>query len=246
MEGCTANTAYFYDFVLTMDTPHPPKCIALIIDGNRRYARAEGISIADGHAKGYAKVKEVALWCREVGVTHLVVYGFSTENWKRSEDEVAHIVDILTNMIFSDADELRRHGGAVRCIGDLERFGSAFLKKVEHLHNTNPPTPAFTVAVALSYGGRQEILHAVNALLAEGGTAPVTEEVFRKHLWAGDMPDPDIVIRTGGEKRLSNFLPWHSTYSELFFVDTFWPAFSKGEFLKVLEEYEERERRFGR
>lgn len=226
--------------------PQAPRCVGIILDGNRRYAKERGLATAEGHRLGYEKVKEVATWCKEVGIKYLIVYAFSTENWKRAPEEVSYLKDIFHTLIFSEAEELRKNNGAVRFIGDTTRFGEEFQKQVVRLHDTNPSTPDLTVVVALSYGGRAEIVRAAQALLDAKPTGPLTEDMFAERLWTQGIPDPDLIIRTGGARRLSNFLPWQSVYSELFFVDTYWPAFSKEEFLKILAEYSERERRFGK
>ncbi len=223
-----------------------PTSVGIILDGNRRYAKAHGLSVAEGHALGYKKVKDVAAWCREVGIKYLTVYAFSTENWKRGEEEVANLRELFNTLVFSEAEELRKENGAIRFIGDIEIFGEAFVAQARKLEETNPADPTLAIVVALSYGGRQEILQAVNTLLAAKASGPVTEAEFAKLLYTHDIPDPDLIIRTSGEKRLSNFLPWQSVYSELFFVDTHWPAFTKEDFMSVLQEYAARERRFGK
>lgn len=223
-----------------------PLSIGVIMDGNRRYARAAGLPQVEGHRLGYAKVKEVVEWCREVGINYITLYAFSTENWKRSQDEVSYLVDLFKKMLFSEAEKIQTKHCAVRFVGDMDRFGKDMAHKAHELEENNPIDPEVTVVVALSYGGRLEIVTAINALLREGRLDGVTEEEFSKMLWTKDIPDPDLIIRTGGEKRLSNFLTWQSVYSELFFSDTTWPAFTKEEFFSILEEFSNRDRRMGR
>ncbi len=190
-----------------------PKCIGIIMDGNRRWAKAAGLTTLEGHKRGYAKAKEVAQWCRDSGVKHLILYAFSNENWSRSPEEVKYLTDIFNSIIFDEAEELRKENGAICFIGDTTRFGEKFAAQVKHLEDTNPKSPSMTVVVALSYGGRQEIVCAVNTLMKQKSGGEVTEEEFSKHLYTAHIPDPDLIIRTSGEQRLSNFLPWQSLYS---------------------------------
>ena len=223
-----------------------PKCVGIIMDGNRRFARERGLSTVEGHRLGFEKAKEVAGWCKDAGARYLVLYAFSTENWNRPPEEVAYLTDMMKTLLLSETGALRGENGAIRFVGDLGRFGAGFAEAARKLEAQNPPDPALTVVIALSYGGRPEILAAVNGLLAEGAKGPLTEEEFEKRLWSAGIPDPDLILRTGGETRLSNFLPWQSVYSELFFSDTYWPAFSKKEFDDMLAEYATRERRMGK
>lgn len=216
------------------------------MDGNRRYARERGLSTAEGHRLGFEKAKEVARWCADAGVRHLVLYAFSTENWNRPQEEVVYLTDMMQTLLLSESENLRGENGAIRFVGELERFGADFAAAARKIEAQNPPEPALTVTIALSYGGRAEIAAAANALLAEGGRGPVTEEEFAKRLWTAPTPDPDLLLRTGGEMRLSNFLPWQSAYSELFFTDTYWPALTKEEFDGILAAYQTRERRMGK
>jgi undecaprenyl diphosphate synthase len=222
-----------------------PRSIGIIMDGNRRWAKMRGLTTLEGHTAGYEKAKSAAQWCRSAGVEFLIIYAFSSENWNRSKEEVAYLLDIFNDILFNKADEFRAQNGAVRFIGDMARFGEKFIAEARRLEETNPRNPSLTVVIALSYGGRQEIVHAVNLLLKEK-RSEVTEEEFAQHLYTQDIPDPDLILRPGGEKRLSNFLPWQATYSELFFVDKYWPDFEEADFKAVLEEYAARERRHGK
>ena len=215
------------------------------MDGNRRWARERGLTTFEGHARGYANAKEAARWCRDAGVKYVVLYAFSNENWNREAQEVGYLKDLFKKMIFEDAEELRKENGAVRFIGNIARFGEEFAAQAKHLEDTNPKEPSVTVVIALSYGGREEIVNAVNSLLKEKKES-VSEEEFAQKLYTATLPDPDLIIRTSGEKRLSGFLPWQSTYSELFFVKKHWPDFGEPDFKAVLSEYAARERRHGR
>jgi len=216
------------------------------MDGNRRYAKAHNLPTVEGHVRGYEKAMEVARWCKDAGITHLILYTFSSENWNRSPEEVAYLLDLITTKLRTEARKIHEEGGALRIVGERARFGSEFETMVKEIEAHNPTDPALTIVLALSYGGRQEILTAVNALVASKPQTEITEAIFSQALYTHDIPDPDLIIRPGGEKRLSNFLPWQSVYSELFFVDQMWPDFSKKDFDHVLEEFASRERRMGK
>jgi undecaprenyl diphosphate synthase len=229
-----------------MEPSKHPQCVGFIMDGNRRWAKEHGVSTLEGHTRGYAKAKEVARWCRDTGIKHMILYAFSNENWNRAPEEVSYLTEIFKKILFTEAEELRKENGAIRFIGDIARFGKEFEKKALALEATNPVHPSSTVVIALSYGGRQEIVRAANALCKENIGKEITEEDFAAKLYTNGIPDPDLIIRTSGEERLSGFLPWQATYSELFFVPMHWPAFEKKDFDAVLEEYASRERRHGK
>lgn len=230
---------------MTDESHKAPACIGIIMDGNRRWARERSLPTLEGHRLGYAKAKEAAEWCRNAGVKTMILYAFSNENWNRSPEEVAYLVDIFNTIIFEEAEEFRKENGAIRFLGDLTRFGEAFVAQTRHLEDTNPANPSLTVAIALSYGGRQEITRAVNMLLEEKRSM-VGEADIAAHLYTAGLPDPDLIIRSSGEQRLSNFLPWQGIYSELYFSPTFWPAFTEEEFKRILNHYANRERRMGK
>lgn len=221
-----------------------PYCLGFIMDGNRRFAREQGLETIAGHVAGKDKLIEVMRWSKKAGVKHLVVYAFSTENWQRSEAEVAGLLGLFSQGIKELKVESKKEF-AVRFIGRQKDFSSELQAEMQHLENdTALGDDKLTLWIALSYGGRAEIVEAVN--LAVKGGEVVTEESFAKLLWSADMPDPDLIVRTGGEVRLSNFLPWQSVYSELHFTPTNWPAFTKEEFNSILETYAARERRKGK
>jgi undecaprenyl diphosphate synthase len=222
-----------------------PRCVGIIMDGNRRWAKARGLPTLEGHTRGYQNAKEAARWCRDAGVKCLMLYAFSNENWNRSPEEVAYLLKLFKNIFINEAGGFRAEGGAVKFIGDIGRFGPEFAAQAKNLEATNPRTPSLTVVIALSYGGRQEIVRAANLLLA-GRNEKITEEEFAAHLYTAGLPDPDLIIRTSGEERLSGFLPWQATYSELFFIKKHWPEFSEADFKDALKEYAARERRHGR
>ncbi|MCI0565591.1 polyprenyl diphosphate synthase [bacterium] len=221
-----------------------PECIGIIMDGNRRWAKERGRPSFEGHAAGYEKLKETVLWAKEAGISYMVAYVFSTENWKRTEEEVSYLMDLIRRMADDLAAEARKNEMKVRFIGTKERLALDIQKKIDEVEEKTREFSRFELVIALSYGGREEILSAVRALLREK-REDANEEAFSRALWTASIPDPDLIIRTGGEKRLSGFLPWQTVYSELFFVDTYWPAFTKNDFLEILKEFSTRERRRG-
>lgn len=228
-----------------MTDAHVPNSIGMILDGNRRWAREHGLPQLEGHRRGMEKVKEVLTWAKEAGVREFIVYAFSTENWNRSPEEVDYLMNLFAEFCESWSEEVKKQNYKLVFIGERERVSPVLREKMKQAEEKTKDGSEGTLAVALSYGGRAEILAAVNALLASKVDA-VDEDSFRKSMWSAGLLDPDLIIRTGGEQRLSNFLTWQSTYSELFFTDTKLPAFSKEEFLSILSEFAERERRHGR
>lgn len=219
-------------------------CIGVIMDGNRRWAKENGLPTYEGHAQGYKKLKDLMRWARAASIPHVSIYAFSTENWQRSEQEVGYLMKLFRFLLENEMEEMVRERIRMRIIGERVRFSEDMQKMMEKIEAATGAAYDITLHLALSYGGRAEIVSAANALLKQG--VPVTEEAFARALGSHPMPDPDLIIRTGGEKRLSNFLPWQSTYSELFFTDTKWPAFTKEEFDAILAEFSARERRHGK
>lgn len=213
-----------------------PTCIGFIMDGNRRWAKHHGLEIVAGHQEGARRFKDVITWSTEVRIPHVVFYAFSTENWKRSEEEVSALLELFGEVLNETVD------ARVRFIGERTRFTQTLQSKMATVE-TRSPEADITVWVAFSYGGRLEIVTAAEQLRLSG--VEVTEDSLSRALWSAGMPDPDLIIRTGGEMRLSNFLSWQSVYSELMFTDTYWPAFTKDEFTRMLAQYGERKRRFG-
>ncbi len=236
-----------------------PRCIGIILDGNRRYAEAEGLSRAKGHHAGYRKFREFLRWAKEAGVRYGIAYAFSTENWKREKGEVDDLMNLFRYAFKNDVEELRAEGVCIHVIGDRSRLPEDLQKLAQYAEERTKTEKTimgkgFHLVLALSYGGRAEILAAVETFIEmkEGLSlqAPLwlTEENFSQCLWTGQagIPDPDLIIRPGGEKRLSGFLLWQAAYSELFFSDTLWPDFTKEEFLKILAEYAERKKNYGK
>lgn len=213
----------------------------MIMDGNRRWAKARGLPSVEGHKVGFEILKDVTLWSRDAGVKELTVYAFSTENWKRSEEEVRYLMELLEYALTKGLEPLTKEDVRIRLIGERERFPESFQRKMREIEGRTKDSTGITLVIALSYGGRAEILDAVRKMDGE-----VTEESLKAHMWSAGLMDPDLIIRTGGEKRLSNFLTWHAVYSELFFTDTLWPDLSKEEYLRILSDFEKRERRMGK
>lgn len=220
-----------------------PACVGIIIDGNRRWAKAKGLPKLEGHRVGLEMVKKTTRLARSRGIKHLVVYAFSTENWSREPIEVSYLMDLFRRAIQKELKELGEEGVRIRFVGQRRRFSEDLQQAMNDAEKETKQHDAITLWMCLSYGGRAEIVAAARAAALSGD---VTENSLAQHLWTTGMPDPDIIIRTGGEKRLSGFLSWQSVYSELFFTDTFWPDFSALEFDAILAEFSTRERRHGK
>ena len=218
------------------------------MDGNRRWAKSRNLPTLEGHRRGYRNLKEVAGWCKDLGIKHFVVYAFSTENWNRSKEEVSYLMDLFRDMIFKELEWLKKEDVAIHFVGQRERFSKDLQEGMDNLEKETLGGTRH-LYVALSYGGRAEILHAIKRIAREKderGIESLEEKDVADFLWTGKMPDPDIIIRTSGEYRLSGFLAWQSVYSELFFTDTLWPAFTEAEFKDIIKTYGERDRRKGK
>lgn len=219
------------------------RCIGFILDGNRRWARERNLPTLEGHRQGFENLKNAARWVRDRNVPHLVVYAFSTENWNRTDGEVAYLMDIFREAVreahgeFGDKEGLR-----IRFVGQRDRFAADLQEGMRDAEEKTKSNERGTLWICLSYGGRAEIVDAAQKA-AEAGD--ITEESLRANMWSAEMPDPDLIVRTGGAHRLSNFLLWQAAYSELFFLDTFWPDFSEADLDAVLTEYAARTRNFG-
>lgn len=212
------------------------------MDGNRRWAKSHNLPSLEGHRAGSNRLEECVRYVKSRGIPHLIVYAFSTENWNRSEEEVSYLMRLILEGITNKAKKLSDEGARIRCIGQRAQLPASVLEAVEKIEQESAHNTALTVWICLSYGGRTELVAAANGAATLG---TITEETLAKHLWTAEMPDPDLVIRTGGRHRLSNFLPWQTTYSELFFVDTLWPDFGEKEFDDILTTFAERIRTFG-
>ncbi len=215
------------------------------MDGNRRWANTQNLSVWEGHAHGYSALKNIVDVVREEQIPHMVCYAFSTENWNRAEEEVTYLMTLLKEGLseFSEENKKKGKNTNIRIIGEISRLSTELQQAIADTESQNSVSPELTVWIALSYGGRAEIVDAVNRAVQNGKI--VDETSFENLLWTEGMPDPDIIIRTSGEKRISNFLLWQCAYSEFFFIDTLWPDFGKTEFQSILEQYATRHRRKG-
>lgn len=229
----------------TQKSKEYPRCIGIIMDGNRRYAKAKRLPALEGHRAGYFKLREVLRWAKDAGITELIAYAFSTENWNRTTEEVGYLMNLLREMIGRMTTEAKEENMRLIFLGERSRFAKDILEAIEHAEAETKDCTAFTFGIALSYGGRAEILDAIKRIPIDK-QENISEEEFSALLWTKDMHDPDLIIRTSGEERLSNFLPWQSVYSELYFIETLWPDFTQEEFLDILTQYKERDRRMGK
>jgi undecaprenyl diphosphate synthase len=228
-----------------MEPETHPLSIGIIMDGNRRWAKQHGQSGLKGHYAGYKKLREVVEWAKDAGVGTVIVYAFSTENWNRTVEEIGYLMKLFHLALNEVTDEMAEKGVHLRVIGERARLPANIAKALERAVEKTKDCHAITVVGAFSYGGRAELIDAIRRIPADK-LAGMDEKQFSELLWTKDVPDPDLIIRTGGEVRLSNFLTWQSVYSELFFTDTLWPDFTKEEFSSILEEYNNRDRRHGK
>ncbi len=217
-------------------------CVGIIMDGNRRWAKARGLPKLEGHRAGLERLKDIVRHTRTRGISDLAVYAFSTENWNREPAEVSYLMELSIEATRRELKELGKEGIRIRFAGQRERFSEALQRSMAEVENETVGNGGLTLWICLSYGGRAEIVAAARAAARAGD---ITEESLTRQMWTAEMPDPDLIIRTGGEKRLSNFLPWQSVYSELFFTDTYWPDFTPQELDAILAEFAARERRHG-
>ena len=226
--------------------PEVARAVAIIMDGNGRWASARAVSVADGHRAGSRALRPIVETAIDVGVRSLVVYAFSTENWSRSPEEVEALMDIFGETIDRELSDLAKEGVRTRFVGRRDRAPDWLRTKLAELEAATANESRLNLWIAFDYGGRAELVEAARRL-AESGVEPdeIDDSLFAQHLYAPEMPDPDLVIRTSGELRLSNFLLWQSAYAELVFVDTLWPDFGPAEFRAAIEEYANRRRRFG-
>lgn len=219
------------------------------MDGNRRWAKAQGKETLQGHKRGSEVFADTVKFIRDQGILHTVFYAFSSENWNRSEEEVTYLMNLFSEQItklqerINDPKESEQKV-RFRFVGDLTRFSEELQKKIKEVEEVSAAYTATTVWIALSYGGRAEITQAVNEAIVKGES--VTEESFQSLLWTAEMPDPDLIVRTGGQQRLSNFLTWQSVYSELVFLEKYWPDITVADMEEVLEAYHTRQRNFGK
>ena len=239
----TTQTLSINEIVKTTNLEH----IAIIMDGNRRWAKDRNLPSAMGHKKGVDSLKNVLKACHKFGVKYLTVYAFSTENWNRKPEEVEFLMDLLAHTIKNELAELHENGVVINFIGDLTKLNSklqAILNDaVEHTKNNK----GVRLQIAFNYGSRDEIVSAVKKIVSQGIQADdITEDLISKQLYTQNIPDPDLLIRTGGEMRISNYLLWQIAYSEIFVTKEYWPEFDENSLANAIEEFGNRQRRYGK
>jgi undecaprenyl diphosphate synthase len=225
---------------------HVPTHIAIIMDGNGRWAKARGLPRTEGHRQGTENLRQIIKACVEFGVEVLTIYAFSTENWRRPPLEVRMLMTILESVIDNELEELGENGVQIRHIGKMDQIAPILQKKIRQACEMTKDNTRLILNVAFNYGGRDEIIHAVREIVKAGIPADqIDEKLLDSYMYTGGLPDPDLIIRTSGELRVSNFLIWQGAYSEYYVTSTYWPDFSKEELRKAIQEYNNRTRRFG-
>lgn len=227
-----------------------PRHVAVIMDGNGRWAKQRGLPRVEGHIAGAERVREVLRYAREFGVEYMTLYAFSTENWKRSREEVDALMDLLSRFIDGYLDEMKQNNVRLLVTGRIDGLPERAANDLKRAMAETASLTGHTLILALNYGGRSEIADAAKKIAEEvrhGRLDPVKidEQLFSRYLYLPDVPDPDLMIRTSGEFRLSNFLLWELSYAEFYVTDTYWPDFDREEFRKAIESYSKRDRRFG-
>lgn len=234
-----------------MDKNSMPKSIAIIMDGNRRWAREHGLATALGHKKGAEVLENTARYCNKIGIESLIVYAFSTENWKRTKEEVTAILSLLNRYLDKFLEDARLDNIKLHMIGDIDSLPDALKNKMYKMEERTKNNTGLKFNIAFNYGGRAEIVRACKLIaqdVLDGKTKikDIDEDMFSNNLYTKGLPDPDLVIRTSGELRTSNFLPWQITYSEFLFLQKYWPDFTNDDVDKACEEYSKRQRRKGK
>ena len=228
----------------------PPEHIAIIMDGNGRWAKKRGLPRTAGHAAGAETFRRIATYCRSIGVKYLTVYAFSTENWKRSREEVECIMALFEKYLHEAIDEMEQDHIRLKVLGDLSRISPELRALIERTAEISTHYDGFQANICINYGGRDEIVHAARRFAAQcaaGEKKPeeLTEEAFGGLLYTAGIPDPELIIRPSGEERVSNFLLWQSAYAEYYFTDVLWPDFDERELDRAIAAYQKRDRRFG-
>lgn len=224
-----------------------PSSIGIIVDGNRRWAKEKGLPLEEAYRKAFTIPPSVFEWVQRAGIGNLILFGMSTENWHRSPEEVEIGIEMLKKeFASSNYQSLAEKGIKIKFMGTLERFPQDLQALMSNLEKREPANPSLVVYFGLSYGGRADIVQACNQFIKKSPGVPISEETLAGHLWTKGVPDPDLIIRTSGEQRLSNFTLWQGAYSELYFTPTFWPDFSEQELRSILDWYALRNRRHGK
>lgn len=231
-----------------VDFQNLPRHIAIILDGNGRWAQKRGLPRTAGHAAGAETFRKIATYCKEIGLEYLTVYAFSTENWKRPQNEVDMIMELLEKYLFEAIERMEKDRVKMEFFGDVSVLSPKLQGLIARTREISKGYDGCQVNICLNYGGRDEIIRGIAKYAEEykQGTAPeLTEESFSRYLYSSNVPDPDLLIRPGGELRLSNFLMWQSAYSELYFTDTLWPDFTEHEIDSAIIAFQKRDRRYG-
>ena len=221
-----------------------PEHIAIIMDGNRRWAKTKSLPIKLGHKNGAEALRKIVEYSKKIGVKYLTVYAFSTENWKRSKDEVGDLMNLLREYLGKIEQDIEGKNIKTKIIGDVTKLDLDIQEKIKKLEDKTKDCTALTFQIALNYGGRDEIINAVNNIIKDN-VKDISEESFEKYLYTAESPDPDLIIRTAGEKRISGFLLWQCAYTEFIWTDTLWPDFKEKDLDSAIEEFNRRVRRFG-
>ena len=228
-----------------------PAHIAIILDGNRRWAKKRGMPTLQGHTEGADNLERIARYCSKLGVKYLTVYAFSTENWKRTEDEVKYLMNLMAEYIGSFEVRFKDSNAVIRLVGNIDRLPKKLQDSIIKIEEKTKNNTGLILNLCINYGGREEIVNATKVIadkVASGNLKldDINEDMFPNYLRTGNIPDPDLFIRAGGEKRLSGFLLWQSSYSELYFSDVLWPDFNENELDKAINEFNNRKRNFGK
>ncbi len=223
------------------------KHIAIIMDGNRRWAKEKNLPPAMGHKKGVDSLKSTLRACKDFGIKYLTVYAFSTENWNRKKEEVDFLMELLAITLTNELEEMHSEGVVISFIGDISKLSEKLQKILNNSVETTKNNTGVHLQIAFNYGARDEIVHAVKSIVSQGIKAEnITEKVISENLYTKNIPDPDLLIRTGGEQRISNYLLWQIAYTEIFITNKFWPEFDKNSLIAAIEEFHNRQRRFGK
>ena len=221
--------------------------IAIIMDGNRRWAKEKNLPSAMGHKKGVDALKTTLRACKDFCIKYLTVYAFSTENWKRKKEEVDFLMELLAITLTNELAEMHSEGVVISFIGDISKLSNKLQKILANSVETTKNNSGVHLQIAFNYGARDEIVHAVKSIVEKGvKSEDITEEMISENLYTKNIPDPDLLIRTGGEKRISNYLLWQIAYSEILVTDEYWPEFGRDSLAEAVEEFKNRQRRFGK
>lgn len=231
----------------SLDLNDVPNHVAIIMDGNGRWAKEKNKTRTSGHKQGVSALRETIKAALDFNISYLSVYAFSTENWKRPQSEVSFLMSLLELMLTKELKNFLDQNIKVNILGNIEQLSVSLRKKIKTIHNKTKHCSKLTLNIMINYGSRDEIIYAIKAVKENSNlvSSDITEDLISDLLYTKDIPDPELVIRTSGEYRISNFMLWQLSYSELFFIKTFWPDFSKEEFYEILVDYQNRTRRFG-